>query len=68
VILRDEIGHVGIGNTWFAYLCEQRQREPIITYAELAEQFRAPQMRGPFNIDARKAAGFTQAELDILLA
>jgi uncharacterized ferritin-like protein (DUF455 family) len=68
VILRDEIGHVGIGNTWFAYLCEQRQREPITSYAELAEQFRAPQMRGPFNIDARKAAGFTQAELDILLA
>lgn len=67
VILRDEIGHVGIGNTWFAYLCEQRQCEPINTYAELALQYRAPQMRGPFNMDARKAAGFTQEELDILL-
>jgi uncharacterized ferritin-like protein (DUF455 family) len=67
VILRDEIGHVGIGNTWFAYLCAERQREPIATFAELAEQFRAPKMRGPFNIEARKAAGFTQEELDFLL-
>lgn len=28
VILRDEIGHVAIGNRWYRYLCEQRQLEP----------------------------------------
>ena len=63
IILRDEIGHVGIGNRWFAYLCQQRQLEPIACFAELAQQFRAPQLRAPFNVPARLAAGFTPEEL-----
>lgn len=63
IILRDEIGHVGIGNRWFAHLCQVRQLEPIEAYAQLAKQYNAPQMRGPFNLEARRAAGFTEAEL-----
>jgi uncharacterized ferritin-like protein (DUF455 family) len=66
IILRDEIGHVAIGNRWFAYLCSQRQLDPITCFAALATEFRAPQLRGPFNIQARLAAGFTQAELDAM--
>ncbi len=66
IILRDEIGHVGIGNHWFAHLCNQRKLEPIVCYAELALQYKAPKMRGPFNLDARRAAGFSEDELRVL--
>lgn len=66
IILRDEIGHVAIGNRWFAYLCETRSLDPIETYANLALQYKAPKMRAPFNLPARRAAGFTEQELDAL--
>jgi uncharacterized ferritin-like protein (DUF455 family) len=63
IILRDEIGHVAIGNRWYLHLCGQRGLEPDATYAELAKEYRAPVMRGPFNIEARLAAGFSESEL-----
>ena len=66
IILRDEIGHVAIGNHWYRHLCTQRGLDPIATYASLAETHRAPKLRGPFNMAARRAAGFEQAELDAL--
>lgn len=68
IILRDEIGHVAIGNRWFGWLCEQGSLEPIATYAELAARYSAPTLRGPFNMEARRAAGFSDAELASLLA
>ncbi len=63
IILRDEIGHVAIGNHWFNWLCEARDLEPIATYAALAKQYEAPTPRKPFNHEARLAAGFTEQEL-----
>ncbi|MGN6666962.1 MAG: ferritin-like domain-containing protein [Trinickia sp.] len=66
VILRDEIGHVRIGNRWFRHLCDARCVEPHETYARLAEHYRAPRLRGPFNFDARRAAGFDEEELAAL--
>ena len=66
-ILRDEIGHVAIGNRWFGWLCEKRGCDPLTTYAELAERHRAPQLHGPFNLEARRAAGFSESELAALL-
>ena len=63
IILRDEIGHVAIGNHWYGVLCAQRGLEPIATYAELAERHGAPRLRGPFNLEARRAAGFSEEEL-----
>ena len=62
-ILEDEIGHVEIGNRWYGYLCEQRGLEPRATYAELAKQYKAPALKGPFNIEARRLAGFSETEL-----
>ncbi len=67
IILTDEIGHVGIGNRWYGYLCEQRGLEPLQTYARLATEHAAPVMRGPFNLPARRAAGFSESELVALL-
>jgi uncharacterized ferritin-like protein (DUF455 family) len=63
IILRDEIGHVAIGNRWYNWLCQQKGAEPVATYAALATKFRAPVPRGPFNLDARRAAGFSEVEL-----
>ena len=63
IILRDEIGHVAIGNRWYAWLCAQRGLEPVVTYARLANEYRAPRLREPFNLEARRAAGFSESEL-----
>ena len=63
IILREEVGHVATGNRWYAYLCAQRGLEPIATYAQLALQYAAPVLRGPFNLVARRAAGFSEEEL-----
>ncbi len=66
IILRDEIGHVAIGNRWYAYLCAQRGLDPIGIWPELRQRFRAPVMRPPFNLEARRAAGFSEAEIAAL--
>lgn len=66
VILRDEVGHVATGNRWFGWLCNERGLEPVAAYAELAVKFNAPVLRGPFNLEARRAAGFTEQELAVL--
>lgn len=63
IILRDEIGHVLVGNKWYRYLCDQRGLDPVSTYDELAKTHSAPRPRGPFNMAARLAAGFTDVEL-----
>lgn len=63
VILRDEIGHVAVGNKWYRFLCEKSNLDPISLYPELAERYQAPEPRGPFNIEARLAAGFVEEEL-----
>jgi uncharacterized ferritin-like protein (DUF455 family) len=66
VILRDEITHVAIGNHWYRYLCAQRNLDPVATYAALARQYDAPRIKGPLNLDARRQAGFEEAELALL--
>ncbi len=66
IILRDEIGHVAVGNFWYRYLCEQRGLDPVAAYADLAGRYGAPRLRGPFNLEARRAAGFEEAELRAL--
>lgn len=67
IILRDEIGHVAIGNRWYRHLCDQRALEPVATYANLAQKFQAPVLKAPFNMQARRAAGFTETELATLI-
>jgi uncharacterized ferritin-like protein (DUF455 family) len=66
VILRDEIGHVRIGNRWYHWLCEQRGLDAITCYAQMVETYQAPVLRGPFNLDARREAGFNEMEIAAL--
>ena len=62
-ILHDEIGHVEVGNRWYRHVCAQRGLEPRAAYFDLARQYQAPVLKGPFNIAARRRAGFTEPEL-----
>ena len=66
VILRDEVGHVAIGNHWYRWLCARDGIDPVAYYAELTVRYQAPRLRPPFNTDARRAAGFTEAEIGLL--
>ncbi|WP_024537397.1 ferritin-like domain-containing protein [Comamonas badia] len=62
-ILREEVGHVAIGNHWYRWLCARQGLDPVQHYALLARQHGAPRAKPPLNGPARLAAGFTEAEL-----
>ena len=68
ILLRDEIGHVAIGNRWYRHVCGLRGLEPLATYAALSQQYGAPRLKGPLNLEARRAAGFEADELALLCA
>ena len=63
LILREEIGHVAIGNHWYRWLCAREGLDPEAHYIELTHRYEAPRMRPPFNLPARRAAGFSESEL-----
>ena len=63
VILREEVGHVAIGNHWYRWLCNLHKLDPQSHYTALAVKYEAPRLRPPFNTKARAAAGFTPEEL-----
>jgi uncharacterized ferritin-like protein (DUF455 family) len=63
IILRDEVGHVEIGNRWYGWLCARDGLDLYTTYDALARRHEAPTLRGPFNLEARRRAGFSEAEL-----
>ena len=66
IIFEQEIGHVAIGSRWFKYACEQKHLEPEKTFQDLLKEYMSGELRGPFEIDARKKAGFSHAELQAL--
>lgn len=66
VILKDEIGHVAAGNRWYRWICTERGLDPIKTYADLVDRYDAPKLRPPFNMQARRLAGFDEVELRAL--
>lgn len=66
IILRDEIGHVRIGDRWYRWACEQKNLEPERTFRELIETYLPGQVRGPFHESARLEAGFSAEELESL--
>jgi uncharacterized ferritin-like protein (DUF455 family) len=66
IIERDEIGHVAIGSHWFGWLCAARGLAPESTFRQLLVEYDAPPLKPPFNLAARRAAGFSEPELDWL--
>ncbi len=63
LILRDEVGHVAIGNHWYRCLCEREGLDPVTHYPVLVERHAAPRLHPPFNAPARLAAGFSPEEI-----
>jgi len=66
LILREEVGHVRIGNYWFTWLCDAQGREPLATFRELVAQYGAKPFTGPINRAGRHEAGFSELELSLL--
>ncbi|SCZ63710.1 ferritin-like domain-containing protein [Thiohalomonas denitrificans] len=66
IILRDEIGHVAIGDHWFRFLCADRDLEPESTFRALIDEYMKSPLQGPFHREARRQAGFSEAELAYL--
>ncbi|MGP1691488.1 MAG: ferritin-like domain-containing protein [Giesbergeria sp.] len=62
-ILREEVGHVAIGNHWYRWLCERTGLDAEAHYTVLVRRHEAPQPKPPLNLDARRRAGFTETEL-----
>lgn len=67
VILRDEVGHVAIGNHWYRWLCHRDGLDAEALYPALIRRYAAPRLKGPFNLPARRDAGFSETELAWLL-
>ncbi len=66
IILRDEIGHVEIGTRWFNYCCDAQNLPRQETFEKLMRRFTHGRVKLPLHRNARKRAGFTDAELDFL--
>ena len=65
-IAHDEVAHVRIGTFWYLHLCTERGVDSLATFQHLLRTHNAPRVRPPFHIDARRAAGFSDAELAAL--
>ena len=68
VILREEVAHVAAGTRWYRYCCERDGVDPSDTFFELLREYMGVSLRGPFNLPARREAGFDECELEQLLA
>ncbi|HEY0504513.1 MAG TPA: ferritin-like domain-containing protein [Lysobacter sp.] len=66
VILREEVAHVAAGSRWFRWYCERAGVEPAPRFRELLAEYARAVLYGPFNHEARSAAGFGPEELDAL--
>lgn len=66
VILEEEVPHVAIGTRWFRDCTDERGLEPDHTFTGLLETYMNGGPPGPYNVPARRAARFSEAELDWL--
>jgi uncharacterized ferritin-like protein (DUF455 family) len=63
MILHEEISHVAAGSRWFRWYCERAGSEPVSTFRRLLAEYGRKVLYGPFNLEARSAAGFSDEEL-----
>jgi uncharacterized ferritin-like protein (DUF455 family) len=57
---------VAAGSRWYRWYCERAGVDPRIRFRELLDEFARGSLRGPFNRDARLAAGFDELEIAML--
>lgn len=63
LILSEEVAHVAAGTRWFRWLCERQGLDPDQTFLDLLASAAPGALRGPFNVPARRRAGFSELEL-----
>ncbi|MBS0455767.1 MAG: ferritin-like domain-containing protein [Proteobacteria bacterium] len=68
IILREEVAHVAAGSRWFRWCCLRDGIEPEAEFRRLLELHARGAVRGPLNLDARRTAGFSAAELEAMQA
>lgn len=66
IIFQQEIGHVAIGSRWFKFACEQQSLDPEETFRKMLHRYFTGELRGPFQIEARRKAGFSDTELAVI--
>lgn len=66
-ILREEVSHVAAGSQWFRWYCERGGIAPEPKFRELLAEYARAVLHGPFNVEARAAAGFSEEELSALM-
>lgn len=65
-IYTDEITHVEVGNRWFRHVCDERAVDGRVVFRDLLRGPNSAYLRGPYNREARLAAGFDEAELALI--
>jgi len=65
-IANEEIGHVRSSTHWFSYRCKEEGKDPEKEFFDLVRIYFQGKLRGPFNHQARKNAGFSERELVML--
>jgi uncharacterized ferritin-like protein (DUF455 family) len=65
-VANDETAHVGSGTRWFRYRCQEEGVDPDQKFFQLVIQYIGHYPRGPFNGDARRKAGFSENEMELL--
>ena len=63
IILRDEVGHVAIGNHWYRWLCERSGLDPVAHYRRAGRALRGAAAQAAVQLEARTRAGFSDEEL-----
>ena len=61
IIYRDEIGHVRIGQRWFAFACAARGLAAEPAWKNYVATYFKGALKPPFNTAARDAAGMPQS-------
>ena len=59
IIYEDEKGHVAIGAKWFRFFCARDGHEPAARFRALVRENFRGEVKPPFNVAARAAAGLT---------
>ena len=68
IILREEVAHVAAGSRWFSWCCAREGVDPQTTFANLIALHARTALKPPFNETARRAAGFSEQEINGLMA
>ena len=64
MILREEVAHVETGSRWFKRIALDQGKDPESHYFALLDVYLKGAIRGPFNVTARRQAGFSEREIE----